>query len=300
MSRGALPAWRERPERGHGLVMRLMVLLSLGLGRRLSRLVLHGITLYFVAFGGAARRASRAYLARVLGRPPRWRDVYRHMLAFATTVHDRVFLLNDRFDLFDVRIDGADELMAALADGRGVLLMGAHLGSFEALRCVGRRRPDIAVSMLMFEENARKLNAVLHAINPRLHQDVVPLGRPDAMIEASRRLDQGHLVGMLVDRSLHEDACSPHDFLGAPAGFPDAPWRLAAVLGRPVFFMAGLYLGGNRYRLVFRPLADFSQVGRPGRRQVMHDAQAAYVQALEACCRQAPLNWFNFFDFWHA
>ncbi|MBX3609931.1 MAG: acyl-CoA synthetase [Hydrogenophaga sp.] len=294
------PAWRAQPERGHQLVMRLMVLISLILGRRLSRCVLHGITLYFLLFGASARRASREYLSRVLGGPVRWRDLYRHLLAFATTVHDRVYLLKDRFDLFDIEIEGSEALLDAMADGRGVLLMGAHLGSFEALRCVGRRHPGISVSMLMYEDNARKVNAALQVINPALQQEVVPLGRPDSMIEAAARLEQGHLLGLLADRSLHNDARATHDFLGAPAPFPTAPWRLAAVFKRPVFFMAGLYMGGNRYRLVFRPLGNFAAVPRLERDKAIDGIRQAYVQALQACCRQAPMNWFNFFDFWRA
>ena len=30
----------------------------------------------------------------------------------------------------------------------------------------------------------------------------------------------------------------------------------------------------------------------------MHDALRAYVAKLEALVREAPYNWFNFYDFW--
>ncbi|MBL0917735.1 MAG: acyl-CoA synthetase [Hydrogenophaga sp.] len=297
MSARPLPEWRQRPERGTPGLARFMVRLSLLVGRRLSRVVLHAITLYFVCFAPRTREASRVYLRRALGREPGWRDRYRHVLAFASTVHDRIYLLNDRFDLFDIEVQGADALLQAVQQG-GVLLMGAHLGSFEALRCMGRQRPGLQIGMLMYEDNARQVAAALQAINPRARHDVVPLGRPDSMIEAARRIEQGHLLGMLVDRSISDDEPAVHDFLGAPAGFPKAPWRMAAVLRRPVFFMAGLYLGGNRYRLVFEPLADFGTVARGERDAALVQARAAYVQQLQACCRQAPYNWFNFFDFW--
>jgi len=298
MTAARLPEWRQRPERGQLWLLRLMVRLSLWFGRTLSRVVLHGATLYFLLFAPRPRAASADYLRRATGRAPGWRDRYRHLLSFATTVHDRVYLLNDRFELFDIEVQGADALMDAGRSG-GVLLMGAHLGSFEVLRCVGRQRPGLRVSMLMYEENARQMRAALGAINPQAQQDVVPLGRPDSMIEAAQRLGQGHLVGMLVDRSLDADDRARHDFLGDPAGFPIAPWRMAAVLRRPVFFMAGLYLGANRYRLVFEPLADFGTVGRGAARDAaIAQARGAYVERLQACCRQAPFNWFNFFDFW--
>ncbi len=298
MSSPPLPEWRQRSERGTPGLLRFMVRLSLLVGRRLSRVVLHAITLYFVCFAPRTREASRAYLRRALGREPGWRDRYRHVLAFASTVHDRIYLLNDRFDLFDIEVQGADALLQAVQQG-GLLLVGAHLGSFDALRCVGRQHPGLQIGMLMYEDNARQVAAALQAINPQARHDVVPLGRPDSMIEAARRIEQGHLLGMLADRSIHgDDERVMIDFLGAPAGFAKAPWRLALVLRRPVFFMAGLYLGGNRYRLVFEPLADFGTVDRGERDAALAKAQVAYAQRLEACCRQAPYNWFNFFDFW--
>lgn len=296
----ARPEWRDQPERSNPWLLRLMVRLSLAIGRRASRAVLHAITLYFVRFAPRARNASRGYLQRVLGRAPHWREVYAHLFTFATTVHDRVFLLNDRFDLFDIEVEGADALLQAMQGGQGVLLMGAHCGSFEVLRCIGRQRPGVQVTMLMFEENARKVAAALRGINPSARHDVVALGQPQSMIEAAQRLEQGHLVGLLVDRSLTSDDRVVHDFLGAPAGFALAPWRMATVLRAPVFFMAGLHLGGNRYRLVFEPLADLRGAQRPQREAQARAAQAAYVQRLQACCRSAPNNWFNFFDFWKA
>ena len=90
-------------------------------------------------------------------------------------------------------------------------------------------------------------------------------------------------------------------FLGAPALFPTGPMRLAAVLRRPVVFMAGLYLGGNRYEVRFEPLADFSSLpegGRAGREALVREAIGRYAQCLERNARHAPYNWFNFHDFW--
>lgn len=118
------------------------------------------------------------------------------------------------------------------------------------------------------------------------------------MLEARDKLDKGYLVGMLADRALVDEATQEHDFLGQPAAFPIGPFRVAAMLRRPVFFMTGLYLGGNRYRLHFEMLADFSQVAAPDREAAMRAVQACYVSRLEHYCRQAPYNWFNFFDFW--
>jgi predicted LPLAT superfamily acyltransferase len=74
--------------------------------------------------------------------------------------------------------------------------------------------------------------------------------------------------------------------------------RMAAMLRRPVLFMTGLYLGGNRYAIHFEPLADFSNVERSERDASINAAITRYAALLDHYCRQAPYNWFNFFDFW--
>lgn len=296
-------AWRERPERSNMLMLRVMTWISLRLGRRAGRGVLYGIAAYFLVANPAARRASRDYLGRVLSLPASsvgWRRSFLHFLSFASTIHDRVYLINDHFDLFDIRIHD-QHLIASMTGGKeGVFLMGAHAGSFEVLRAVGRKQPGLRVAMVMYEENARKLNAALGAINPVAQQDIIPLGRADSMLKVNELLTAGSVVGMLADRCLNNDTTRSVSFMGEPAEFPVGPFRMAAILRRPVVFMIGLYGGGNRYDIHFETLADFSSIPAGGRDAEVKAAMARYAQLLEQYCRSAPYNWFNFFDFWQA
>ncbi|WP_042301538.1 LpxL/LpxP family acyltransferase [Paraburkholderia kururiensis] len=293
--------WAQREERSNLKLLRAMTWVSLTLGRRASRMLLVPITAYFLAFPADVRRASRAYLARVLGRPARWRDVWRHVWTFASTVHDRIYLLNGRFELFDLHLHDQTLVGAALAEGRGAFLMGAHLGSFEVCRTIGRSRPSLRVAITMYEENARHINAILATVNPAAKQDVIPLGQVDSMLKVREYLDTGSMIGMLADRTLLRDggdAVRQFDFLGAPAAFPLGPLRMAAMLRRPVIFMTGLYRGGNRYDIHFELLADFTHTPRGAREAEVQAALARYVELIERYCRAAPYNWFNFFDFW--
>ena len=295
--------WKQQPERSSLFMLRLMTWISLGLGRSASRLVLYPIAAYFVLFAPQARRASREYLRRALKlRLPaevRWRQVFQHFLSFASAVHDRVYLLNNRFDLFDIRVHNKHLIDDIVASGQGVFLIGAHLGSFEVLRAIGRKQPGLRVAMMMYEENARKINAALSAINPNAQQDIIALGHIGSMIQAHELLAQGTIVGMLGDRSLGSDETRPVDFLGDPAELPLGPFRMAAVLKRPVVFMTGLYQGGNRYDVHFETLADFSALTPRGRTLAVEAAMTRYAALMEQYSYSAPYNWFNFFDFWH-
>lgn len=290
--------WRHQQERSSLAVLKLMVWISLRLGRSVGRCVLAVIALYFLAFAPQARRASRCYLNLVLNRPVRLMDQYRHFHSFASTIHDRIYLLNDRFDLYNIEATGFEALIQEAQRAPGALLVGAHLGSFEVLRALGKGRGGFNVAMLMYEGNARKLNAMLDAINPLASQDIVPLGRMESMLEVRERLDSGYLVGMLADRFLGDNNQLNCHFLEQIAALPLGPWRAAAMMRRPVFFMVGLYLGGNRYRIHFERLADFSQVPRAERDAAVQRAAQDYADRLTYYCREAPYNWFNFFNFW--
>jgi predicted LPLAT superfamily acyltransferase len=291
-------AWRARPERSNMAMLRIMTWISLRLGRPAGRAVLHLITAYFLLFAPESRVASRDYLARVLGRPARLSDLYRHIHTFAATIHDRIYLLNNCFDLFDIEVSGDELVTDLLADGRGLFLIGAHMGSFEVMRALGRQHAGLNVAMAMYEGNARKVNQMLSAISPMAQQDVIGLGQVDSMLKVSASLDRGTAVGMLADRRFGGDVMRTMNFLGGRADLPLGPFRMAAVLRRPVVFMTGLYLGGNRYRIHFEPLADFSELQAGERQQAIGEAMARYVGLLEKHCRQTPYNWFNFFRFW--
>ena len=296
--------WAATQERSNRLALRVMAFIAVHLGRRVARWVLHPITLYFLAFAPAARRHSARYLGRVLGRRPRWRERYRHFHAFAATVLDRVYFVRGRMDLFELRIEGDALVDASLAEGRGAFLLGAHLGSFEVLHAIGDRRPGMRVAMVMYPDNARKIHAVLQAIEPRFELGIIAIGRPGSTLAIRDWLDDNGLVGLLGDRFVAADPARAGSvlltFLGRPARFTDGPLRLAMLLRRRVIFMVGLYRGGNRYDVRFEPLADFrSPPDNPAERErLVHDALAAYVRRLEALCREAPFNWFNFHDFW--
>lgn len=290
--------WSRRRERGSALLLRLMAGFSLRMGRRAGRIVLYGIGAYFFLFAPRARRASLQYLRRALGRRPRPSERFRQIMSFASTIHDRIYLLNGRFDLFDLEVTGEQQMHQRLREGGGALLIGAHLGSFEATRAIGRRLPQLRVAMVMYERNARKINSALAAVNPAAVADIVSLGDPLALIQVRDLLEQGVFVGMLADRTPAQERTEEVSFLGAPARFPTGPFRVAALLSRPVFLMLGLYLGGNRYRVVFEPLADFTAVPRPARETAIRAAIVRYAARLEHYCREHPENWFNFHDFW--
>ena len=289
----AAPQWLEQRERGNAWLMRVMTVIGLSVGRTAGRILLYPICAYFVVFSRSAREASMDFLGRARGTRPRWRDVFTHYHRFAETIFDRVFLLAGRDPGFTFDVDGAEQLHAAIAEGRGVLLFGAHFGSFEVLRAIGAARSPARVRVMMHEANARKMNAALGALNDAAIQDVIVLGRPGTMLEVREALRAGEVVGLLADRALANDRTVACDFLGTKASFPQGPFVLAALLDVPVVLFCAVCEGDGAYRV------RFERCETPAAREadVIAVHVQRYAQWLERNCRAHPFNWFNFYDF---
>lgn len=299
-TRGTGVGWKNRPEGGGKLPLLLMAGVARRFGRRLSRLLLYPITLYYLAVRGPERRASRAYLTRVLARPARLRDIARHLHCFASTLLDRVFLLSQRFRGFDIGVHGLEALHEDMDKGRGVLLIGAHHGSFEALRVLSELRPDAVIAVVLDRSQSPVITSLLEALNPTLARHVIDAGQdPTAIVLAIREaLDRGALVGLLGDRVREGHAAQSCRFLGDAAMFPLAPWLIASVLRVPVQLCFGLYRGRARYDLHFERFAQVLDVPRRERGAALAGVAQRFAVRLEHYVRLAPFNWFNFYDFW--
>jgi predicted LPLAT superfamily acyltransferase len=290
--------WAETPERGNATWVAIGTCLATLFRRPLTHRLLYLVALYFFLSAPGARRHAREYLRRVLPREPRARDVFRQVFAFATTILDRLYLSQERYEFFDVSSEGEALMEEPLARGCGAFLLGAHLGSFEMVGALGRQRRGLKVAMAMYQAQASRLTALFQAGRPGSAPEIIPLGHLDAMLRIRDCLEQGKFVGMLADRTIGEAPAHRVTFLGTPTLFPVGPMRLAAALRRPVYFMTALFRGGKRYHVVLRQIADFSHGTQGGREAAVRAAIERYAQVLEECCRADPYNWFNFYDFW--
>jgi predicted LPLAT superfamily acyltransferase len=291
-------AWFMQKERSSTFWLKIIIWIARHLGRRAARGLLYPITAYFVLSSPATRRASRNFLQKVLDRPVGWRDVYRHHHCFAGVILDRVFLLAGRESLLDIRMHGYEMAREQLAGGRGAILLGSHLGSFEALRVLGMHDDRLSLKVLMIVEHNQMITRMLNLLNPEVAQTVIPVGQPDTFLRVKEALDNGEMVGMLGDRVVDREKMLHCDFLGQPAGFPVGPVQLALALKVPVIMFYGIYEGGNRYTVHFELLTPGSAVSRQERQQAMQELVCRYARHLEFRARMAPYNWFNFYDYW--
>src|SRR5580765_1806351 len=104
------------------------------LGLRVTYALLAPVALYF-SFASPDVPATMDYHRRFFGPLPWWKRrwlVFRHFLSFGRALIDRVAILAGDNRHFSFSFDGEHFVRTAVAEGRGVLLLTAHLGNWEA------------------------------------------------------------------------------------------------------------------------------------------------------------------------
>jgi predicted LPLAT superfamily acyltransferase len=302
--------WTAVTERGSILGMRLTVWVYRLFGRRISTWFIVPIVGYFFVTDRRGRRASRRYLerlyaapggARALGHRPGALDSLRHYLEFGRTVLDRLAFALGRGDAFHVVVHGREHFTALLAARRGAVLVGAHIGNFDALRALAHRQ-GVVVNIAMFTRHAARINRVLRELDPGVDVRVLHLdpAAPHTALELRRCIEAGEFVAILGDRvgSSSRARVVRVPFLGAEAAFPQGPFVLAGALGCPVLLIVGLRRGRTTYEVFAEPLVDHVPSVPRLRAERLPAIVADYARRLEAFCLRAPYQWFNFYDFW--
>ncbi len=278
-------------------------------GRWAFRALMAPATLWFVAARPVARRASIDYLRRVgvlpagAGRLRAWMGAVRHFSSFAETVLDKALVWGGGLDVSRAPVEVDPRFDAAVRAGRGGVLLVAHVGNLEALRAFGRRLPGLRLNVLVHSANAVRFARALERLDARSTAGLLQVTEMDAAMAASlaERVARGEWVVIAADRvPISERARTLSvDFLGAPAPLPVGPWVLARALGGPVYQLSCLK-HGRTYRLRCEHFAERIDWSRAGRDQALHALASRYARGLEAQCREAPLQWFNFYPFWES
>ena len=300
--------WAQINESGFVAGMRMLFWLYRIAGRLPFRLALYPVLGWYLMTKPTARHASRDYLRRVrasgLGsNPPNsgWLGVFRHFGAFAESILDKLLLWGGLFKMQDVICTGQEHMRANLQTQRGGLLICAHLGNLELCRVLSRQRSGLRITVLVHTRHARAFNRLLAQLDPNSQlnlMQVTELTPAMAMLLADR-VARGEFVAIAGDRI----PVSPYprvahaSFLGEPAPFPIGPYVLASVLQCPVYLLFSLTVGG-RSECHFELFRDAIRLPRKDRNQALDELAAAYAARLEHFCLRAPLQWFNFYDFW--
>jgi predicted LPLAT superfamily acyltransferase len=182
------------------------------------------------------------------------------------------------------------------------MIFTAHLGNMEIARALSYLAPDIKINVVVFSQNAEKITSCLRRNNPGFSMDSIYLENLDISlaIKLHEKISRGEFIIIAGDRV---SVTKPQNalwgnFLGAPALFPTGPFILASLLECPTFFMLCLKENNNLFKITVHEFANRIITDKKHRDEQLQKYIAKYANLLESYCRQYPLQWFNFFDFW--
>ncbi|WP_261903743.1 glycosyltransferase family 2 protein [Vibrio fortis] len=306
------PHWSRTQERGTVLGIKLLLMIYTLLGRGVFNLILKGVMRYYHLTGKRAREASEHYLhtLKLYAEQhnidlPNNLDSYHHLLSFGHTMLDKLAAWKGDFSVDNLTIHGQDQFESMVENEQGVVILGSHLGNIELCRALGRRHSHIKINALVFTEHAERFNSVMKAVNPNSDLNLIQVSSmgPDTAILLQQKLEQGEWIVIVGDRTStsKESRSVWAEFLGQEAPFPQGPFMLASVLKAPVFLLFGLRDDSSKkphFNVYFEHFSDKIVLPRKTREQTLQQVVQQYADRLQHYTLKAPLQWYNFFNFW--
>ncbi|WP_241593195.1 glycosyltransferase family 2 protein [Rosenbergiella epipactidis] len=306
--------WGHTPELRGKLGMKSLLLIRKLLGKRCCEALLYPIIAGYLLFAPQARRASKEWIFNVknaLGiedkRYVKTLTPYRHFMAFGKSILERISCWQGETTLSkDVVFAQGSEACFKQFDGRGVLLLASHLGNIEACRALANQATTHTIHAIVFHEHAQAFKEIMDEIAPDSSVNLLPVTNmgPDTAIFIDEKIKQGDWVAIVGDRI----AVNAHrkdkprviwsQFLNRPAPFPQGPFILASALKCPVVTLFAIHQQ-KKLTIFAEVLAEKIDLPRHYREQALQTYVDRYAQRLEYYALLSPLEWFNFFDFWH-
>lgn len=274
-------------------------------GRFSFKLALAPVLIWFFIFKTVPRKASREYLGHVLKRPVGMRDCIRHYFTFGESVLDKLIAWNGGFSLSAVEFHGHEIIKKTLAEGKGCLLIGSHLGNLEVSRVLSTLRPNLEVHVLGHTKNSKNFNAIMKRLDPSSRMNLHEVTELDAGLAAwmSERVSQGAVVVVTGDRLPvgGGQRVGTVSFFGKEAAFPYGPYILAATLGCPTMLFFCLRRPSDQpkyFDVYYEAFEERIVLPRTDRERTLKALASRYAARLEYYCSKAPYQWYNFYPFW--
>lgn len=300
--------WAQMEERGVIWGMQLLLKIYLWFGRRVLQVFLYPVVSYYWLVKPKARQASIDYLRRVAVLMPEnsirtgLYGSYLHFIGFANALIDKLAAWSGAITLDDIEYHGREAVVKHVQAGQGVLLLGSHLGNLEVCRVIAWMGRRVTVNVLVHTRHAEKFNTLLNRYAGEGGMNLIQvtdITAATAML-LQDKIEAGELVVIAADRTPVTGASrvAEAEFLGAPAPFPQGPYILASLLKCPVFTIFCLKQANNKQAIYFDPFSEGLSFSRKEREQGIQQCARDFAARLQHYCLQAPLQWFNFYDFW--
>lgn len=263
-------------------------------GVKCAYVLLSLVVIYFIPFAPKATKAIWSYNRKRLryGCVRSIYELYMHYFVFGQTLIDKIALKGGLQNRFKFEFDNYERFLEIINGDSGVVMIGAHVGSWEA-GSVFFGDYSKKINVVMFDVERQEIREVLEKDSRRAGYKIIPVnqGSIEALLKIKIALNEGEYVCFNGDRHIHVDTAVEKEFLGANAKFPVGPFRIAAKCRVPVVFYYSVREKGCTYRFMFTEVKDFNRDS-----DILLDT---YVKSLEEIVKTYPRQWFNFYKFWN-
>ncbi|WP_426731793.1 acyltransferase [Myxococcus faecalis] len=298
--------WAEMGESTFVLGIWLLYWVHRLLGRWPFRLCLYPVVFVHWLSRPVVRDASLQYLTRVqaatgaIGHTPGRGDSLKHLVTFAETMLDKLLAVSGRYRFEQVRTEGREQFYEVVKQGKGGIIVTAHMGCLELCRAMAEKRGEVKLHILVHTRHAEQFNRLLKRLNPdSMFQlvEVTDMG-PGTAVALEKYVAAGEFVVIAGDRvPVNASQTVDVEFLGHPAAFPVGPYVLASLFKCPLYLLGCIHENGG-YTIHFECLAEKVELPRGKRVPVLTEHARRYAGQVTALLKRSPFDWFNFFPFW--
>ena len=297
--------WWKKQERGGAFFLRLSLFLAQIFPEFALKLIVKIVVWFYYIFSKNEREniaEFRRNLSDFAGSQTlKGTSVFSNFEAFGVAICDKFRVWKGKIKDSELEIIDLERIKSELIGAKkGQILLTAHLGNVEICKALGARVDGFRMVILAYDKNSREFNEVLKRISQNdgsVRMMMVNELDVAAMLELKNIVESGEHIGIMGDRTpIGGDKAARVKFLGKEANFNYGPYLIAGILGVKISSLWCQKIEG-KFRIELVPLASTVKLGRDKAAAVREYLQI-YVRELENRCKQTPVQWFNFFDFW--
>ncbi|HEY9176540.1 MAG TPA: lipid A biosynthesis acyltransferase [Flavipsychrobacter sp.] len=289
------PTWQGR-SRGTTWGYRVFVWLLKNGGLAAAYTLLPFVTLYYRLFVPSATRPLKyLYTERLRYNPKKASKlIKKNLLVFGQTIIDKIAVLSGSGKRLSFTHEGIEHIEQLVKDGRGGILLSAHLGNWEVAGHL-LKRVNTVINIVMYDGEAEQMKQYMQQFEGNRSFNIIFIKDDISHIyEISAALARNELICLHGDRFRPGNRTMQHSFLGKDALFPAGPFILAAKLKAPVCFVFAFKETNFHYHFYAYPPRVYEGRGTQGMEKMLDE----YTDILEDKLKQYPWQWFNYYDFW--
>ncbi len=263
-------------------------------GVRPAYFLLRFVAFYYFLFS-PSRRFTKDYFHR-LGFHG-WkaaRRMYRNYYLFGQTLIDKIVVMSGLKAPYSFVFEGEHHIEEIMAQGRGGILISAHIGNYELAGHYFKRLP-VKVNIVMVENERQQIKQYLESVMSERKLNIITIKEDLSHVyEISAALKNNELIAIHADRFVPGSKTIEGTFLGDKALFPMGPFVLATTFRVPVSYVFCVKEGAMHYHLSSTPPKEYTG----DRKTALASAFADYITEVEAKVKDYPEQWFNYYNFW--